>query len=82
MPAYRRHCREAGVVLNRAFGRVLPGLMKKVPCWAYTVSKGATTVGVAVSASGLLPALASHSGAKYFDGLAVLTVPVPNLVFS
>lgn len=81
MPAYRRHCREAGVVLNRAFGRVLPGLMKKVP-WAYTVSEGATTVGVAVSASGRLPALASHSGAKYFDGLAVLTVPVPNLVFS
>ena len=81
MPAHRRHCHEAGDVLSKAFGRVLPGLMKKVP-WAYTVSEGAITVGVAVSASGRLPALASHSGAKYSDGLAVLTVPVPNLVFS
>ena len=81
MPAYRRHCRETGDVLNIAFGRVLPGLMKKV-LWANTVSKGATTVRIAVLASGRPPALAGHSGAKYFDGVAVPTVPVPNLVFS
>ena len=81
MPAYRRHYREAGDVLNRAIGRVLLGLMKKIP-WANTVSKGATTVRIAVLASGRPLALAGHSGAKYFDGLAVPTVPVPNLVFS
>ena len=50
--------------------------------WANTVSKGATTVGVALLASGRPPALSGHSGAKNFDALAVLTVPVPNLVFS
>ena len=55
--------------------------MKKV-LWADIVSKGATTVEIAVLSSGRPPALAGRSGAKYFDGLAVPTVPVPNLVFS
>ena len=81
MPAYRRHCREAGDVLSRAFGRVLLGLMKKVP-WANTVNKGAATVGITVLASGRPPALAGRSGAKYFDGLAAPTVSIPILVLS
>ena len=81
MPAHRRHCREAGDVLSRAFGMVLLDLTKKVP-WANTVSKGATTVGITVPESGRPPALAGHSGGKYFDGLAVPTIPVLNLVFS
>ena len=80
MPAYRRHCREVGDILNRAFRRVLLGLIKKVPL-ANTLGKGATIVEIAFLASERPRPLAGHSGAKYFSGFAVPVVPVPILVF-